>query len=255
MERLNSWLKTSIESIKVGEVYVKPVNKVRNLGTWFDTNLMMNAGINKTCSNAFFYLYNIKHIYKYLTCESAAALVHAFITSRVDYCNSLYYGLPYYHLHKLQRVLNSSARLVLCAPRICHITPLSQELHWLPVRSHIEFKLLLITFKVLKGLAPLYLSELISVLPLSSYNLGRNYNGTLLCTLKFKSKKTLRDPAFSSAAPALWNSLPLAIRMLTSLSRHLRRNLRPIYSVEFLLSDSRNSFCTYLYLFKFIYKF
>ena len=105
-----------------------------------------------------------------------------------------------------------SARLVLCAPRSCHITPLLRELHWLPVRSRIEFKLLLITFKVLKGLAPLYLSELISVLPPSSYNLRRNYNGTLLCTPKSKSKRTLGDRAFSSAAPALWNSLPFAIR-------------------------------------------
>ena len=67
----------------------------------------------------------------YITCETAAALVHAFITSRVDY-----------QLHMLQRVLNSSARLVLCAPRFCHITPLLRELHWLPVRSRIEFKLL-----------------------------------------------------------------------------------------------------------------
>ena len=163
--------KTSIESIKVGEVDVKLINTARNLGTWFDNNLTMNTDINKACSSSFFYLCNIKRIRKYLTSESAAALVHAFITSLVDYCDSLYNGLPDYQLHKLQRVLNSSARLVLCAPRSCHVTPLLRELHWLPIRSRIEFKLLLITFKVLKGLAPLYLSELISVLPPSSYNL------------------------------------------------------------------------------------
>ena len=92
----------------------------------------------------------------------------------------LYYSLPDYQLHKLQRVLNSSAHLVLCAPRSCRITPLLWELHWLLIRSRIEFKLLLITFKVLKGLAPLYLNELISVLPPSSYNLRRNYNSTLI---------------------------------------------------------------------------
>ena len=155
---------------------------------------------------------NIERIHKYLTSESATALVHALITSRVDHRNSLYYGLPDNQLHELQRVLNSSAPLVLFQPRFCHVTPLLRELYWLPVRSRIEFKLLLITFKVLKGLAPLYLSELISVLPPSSYNLRRNYNGTLLCTPKFKSKRTLGDRAFSSAAPALWNSSPLAIR-------------------------------------------
>lgn len=105
--------------------------------------------------------------------------------------------------------MNSSARLVLCQPRLCHVTPLLLELHWLPARSRIEFKLLLITFKVLKGLAPLYL---ISVSPPSSYNLSRNFNGTLLCSPTFKSKGTLGDRAFSSAASALCNSLPLAIR-------------------------------------------
>ena len=84
---LKQLAKTSIESIKVDEVDVKLVNTVRNFGTWLDTNLKMNADTYKTCSSAFFYLYNIKRIRKYLTSESAAALLHAFITSRVDYCN------------------------------------------------------------------------------------------------------------------------------------------------------------------------
>ena len=87
---------------------------------------------------------------------------------------SIYHGLPGYKLHKCQRVLNSSARLVLCAPRFCHITLLLWKLHWLPVHFCIKFKSLLITSKVLKGLSPLYLSELIYVLPPSSHNLRRN---------------------------------------------------------------------------------
>ena len=134
--------KTSIESIKVGEVDVKLINAARDLGTWFDNNLTMNTDINKVCSSAFFYLYNIKRIRKYLTSESAVAWVRAFITSQVDYCNSLYYRLPDYQLHELQQVLNSSARLVSCAPWSCHISPLLRELHLLPIHSRIEFKLL-----------------------------------------------------------------------------------------------------------------
>ena len=193
--------KVSIQSIKVGEVDVPTVTSARNLGTWFDSNLNMGMAINKTCSSAFYYLYNIRRIRKYLSKDNAVALVHAFITSRIDYCNSPYYGLPNYQLHKLQRVLNSSARLVHCASRFCHITPLLREMHWLPVRMRIEFKLLLITFKMLKGLAPQYLSELIFVLPPSNYNLRRNNNGILLSTSKFKSKKTLGDRAFFVCRP------------------------------------------------------
>ena len=72
--------KTSIESIKVGEVDVKLISTARNLGTWFDNNLTMNTDINKTCSSAFFYLYNIKRIRKYLTSESAT-IITVFITA------------------------------------------------------------------------------------------------------------------------------------------------------------------------------
>lgn len=94
--------KVSIQSVKVGEVDVPSVTSARNLGTWFDTNLNMSMAITKTCSSAFFYLYNIRRIRKYLSKDNAVSLVHAFITSRIDYCNSLYYGLPNYQLHKLQ---------------------------------------------------------------------------------------------------------------------------------------------------------
>ena len=76
--------------------------------------------------------------------------------------------------------MNASARLIYCVPKFCHITPILKELHWLPVRARIEFKILLITFKAIKGLAPKYLSDLIEILQMSSYNLRRNNNGILL---------------------------------------------------------------------------
>ena len=69
---------------------------------------------------------------------NVSMLVHAFITSRVDYCNSLLYGLPNYQLHKLQRVLNASARLVCNVPRFCHILPILRGLHWIPVKTRIQ---------------------------------------------------------------------------------------------------------------------
>ena len=89
-------------------------------------------------------------------------LVHAFITSRIDYCNSLLYGLPNCQLNKLQRVSNASARLVCNAPGFCHISPLLRGLHWLAVKAWIEFKILLITFKAIHGLAPKYLCDLLT---------------------------------------------------------------------------------------------
>ena len=115
-------------------------------------------------------------------------------------------------MQKLQRVMNASARLIFCAPKHCHITPLLQQLHWLSIRLRIEFKILLITFKVLQGSTAKYLSNLISVLPLSRYDLRRNNKGILLSAPKRLTKVTMGDRSFMAAAPRLWNSLPVSIR-------------------------------------------
>ena len=86
-------------------------------------------------------------------------------TSKVDNCNSLLYGLPDNHIAKLQRVQNASARLIVGLPRYCHITPVLHSLHWLPVRYRINFKFLLLTYNCLHGLAPQYMSDLLSIVP------------------------------------------------------------------------------------------
>ena len=86
--------------------------------------LSMNSHVNNTCSNAFYYLYNIRRIRKYLSRRSTETLIHAFVSSRVDYCNSLLYGLPAYQLNKLQRVQNAAARLIFLESKYCHVRPL-----------------------------------------------------------------------------------------------------------------------------------
>ena len=163
--------KVSINSLRVGTATITPVSSARNLGSWFDSKLTMAIHISKTCNSAFYYLYNLRRIRKYLSKDNTKTLIHAFISSRVDYCNSLLYGLPEYQLNKLQRVQNMCARLICNESKLCHITPLLVDLHWLPVKFRIEFKILLIVFKIFKGLAPSYLSFLITPKPVSKYNL------------------------------------------------------------------------------------
>ena len=117
---------------------------------------------------------------------------------------------------KLQRIQNAAARLVTGAPRFSHVTPLLFHLHWLPISYRIKFKILLLTFKCLYGLAPNYLIDLISIKEQSRYSLRSN-DSLLLELPRTKTRPTLGDRAFQSAAPYLWNALPSTIRNIKTL--------------------------------------
>ena len=221
--------KLDVTSIKVGNSLVKPSKTVRNLGLWLDSSLNMETHVSKVCKAAFFMLYNLRHIRKYLDQESAETLVCAFITSKIDYCNGLLFGLPESQTMKLQLIQNACARLVCNSSKFCHITPLLKTLHWLPVRQRIVFKILLIVFKALNGQAPSYILELLTLKSNShSHNL-RSSNDTLLLKMPTcKTKVTLGDRAFSCAAPKIWNNLPLSIRKsqsVTSFKTKLKTHL------------------------------
>ena len=119
--------------------------------------------VNTVCQSYFFHLRNIGFIGKYLTYDAAKIIIHAFVVSKLDYCNSLLYGLPSYLIQKLQYVQNSAARLVNQCPRFFHITPVLRDIHWLRVSFRIEFKIMLITYKVLHDRTPIYIQELLQL--------------------------------------------------------------------------------------------
>jgi len=81
--------KVNMDSLTVGNIDVAPVTVARNLGTWFGSNLN-----SQNLQIWVFYLHNIRRIRIYLPQESARTLVHALIMGRIDYCNSLVFGLP-----------------------------------------------------------------------------------------------------------------------------------------------------------------
>ena len=127
--------KVCIKDIKVGCVEISPSSSARNLDVWFDSSLNMSELITKLCASAFFYIYNVRRIRKYLSRDSAETVVLAFISSGLDYGNSLFFGLSQYQIQKLQRVQNASAHLIFSMPRYCHITPFLLDLHWLPMNQ------------------------------------------------------------------------------------------------------------------------
>ena len=108
---------------------------VTNLGIIFDREISFNYQINQLCRTSFFLLRNLFKIRKYLTDEATSKVVHAFVTTKLEYCNHLYFGLPKYQVNKMQRIQNTAAWLVTCSSKHDHITPLLQQLHWLPVST------------------------------------------------------------------------------------------------------------------------
>ena len=146
----------------------------------------------------------ISLIHKYLTINAAQLLVHALVTSILDYRNSLLHGLRKYLIKQLQHVQNAVAHVVTVSPKFCHIT-----LHWLPIDLHIEFKILTITYKAPHGLAPTYLKIFSkSTVHHATYSSSKK---NLLVVPAFNTS-SYGGRAFSVVAPLLWNSLPQHIR-------------------------------------------
>ncbi len=149
----------------------------------------------------------------YLNCDLCSQRqmqkLEAFMTSRLYYCNALLGGCSARLINKLQLVQNAAARVLSRTRKYDHISPVLSTLHWLPIKHCIDFKILLMTYKALNGLAPQYLSELLSHYspsrPLSSQNSGR-------LIIPRISKSTAGGRSFSYLAPKLWNNLPNTVR-------------------------------------------
>jgi hypothetical protein len=193
--------------INIGNDTITPSDAVRDLGVILDSNLTMTSHVNSVCRSASYAIYRIGKLRRYLDAANTEKLVHAFISSRLDNCNSILYGLPDKELNKLQRIQNAAARLVSLTKKRDHITPVMIQLHWLPVRQRIIFKLMLLTFKALNGQSPAYISDLVSV-----YKPQRSLRSASQCLLQESAGKMITyDRSFSRVAPRLWNRLPLSL--------------------------------------------
>jgi hypothetical protein len=135
--------KINIPFIRIGDSEIIPSSKARNLGVIFDSTMTMKYHISNIVRSSSFHIRNIGRIRKYLNHNATEQIIHAFITSRLDNGNSLLYGLASNQLSRLQRIQNTAARILTLSKRSCHITPILKQLHWLPVRYRIIFKIVL----------------------------------------------------------------------------------------------------------------
>ena len=126
----------------------------------------------------------------------------------------LLYGLPDTVIGKLQLIQNAAARLVTRTKPREHISPILQELHWLPIRKRIAYKIALLTYKALNNLAPLYIIDLVQ--PYSSTRTLRSSSQFMLRYPRI-SRSSYGQRSFTSAAPRVWNNLPVYVRGASSL--------------------------------------
>jgi hypothetical protein len=119
----------------------------------------MSDHVAAVCRSSFFHLRQLRAVRRSLSSGATKILIHSFVNGRLDYCNSLLAGIGDGLIRKLQSVQNAAARLVTGLRKFDHITGTIRELHWLPVRQRVFYKISLLVFKCLHGLAPMYLAD------------------------------------------------------------------------------------------------
>ena len=193
---------------KLASLSLQTKNQVRNLGVILDSDLNFNSHINSITKSAYYHLKNIARMRGFMSKHDLEKLIHAFVSSRLDYCNGLLTGLSKGAVRKLQLIQNAAARVLTKTKKFEHITPILKSLHWLPVSQRIEFKVLLITYKSQNGLGPKYISDL-----LPPYIPARPLRSAATNQLIVQRVKTKHGAAaFSHAAACSWNKLPEEIK-------------------------------------------
>ena len=202
-------------SLSVGSDTVNISTTVRDLGAFFDRTMSLEHHVLTLCRSANWQLRRISRLRKYLDNKTCEILVHAFVTSKLDFLNSLLIGLPDTILHKLQKIQNTAARIVRGKGRKFHATPLLKDLHWLPISYRIKYKILLLAFRAHRMDEPVYLSNCIS-----PYIPTRNLrsSGQSYLTIPKPRLKTYGYRSFEYTAASLWNQLPDNILTCTELS-------------------------------------
>ena len=188
---------------------ISPSVEVKNLGVISDNSF--DNHVAKICGACYYHLHDLRRIRKFLSDETAILLGNAIVSSHLDYCNSLLYGVSKSNIAKLQRVQNALCRIIFRLDKMRHVTPFLKKLHWHPIQHRILFKYNLLVFKAINLSQPPYLSALIR-----SSSLTR---GNRLSVSSTYPKKHIGRRGFAVAAPAEWNKLPQTVRSEQTIDR------------------------------------
>ena len=215
------WLSDSFPVNILGNC-LSPTDVVRNLGVLFDAKFCFTNHVNSVIKSCFISLRDLHRIRRFLSVDTSVVIANALVSSRLDYCNSLFRSLSSRNATRLQYVQNALARFVTGASKYTHITSTLRTLHWLPIRQRIIFKTLVLVYKYLTTGQPKYFAPYLSLYK-SAMNTRRSNPKNLFlqvphyCASIHKSKVHFNN-SFSYDAPKLWNDLPHDIRSAPNLS-------------------------------------
>lgn len=230
-QRLQSF--DSVTEINIAGSTVKLSDKITTLGVTLDEKLTFNSHIAAVCKNAYFHMRALRHIRPVLTREMATSIAVAIVQSRLDYANSILYGISSHNIAKLQRVQNMAARVVLRQGHLSETEALSQ-LHWLPIEKRINFKIASLTYQTLSTGQPTYLRSMLTFdEPVRELRSSEKH-----FLSKPRTNLVIGERAFSHAAPTIWNDIDLSIRSAPSIHAFKRR-LKSVYFVSKPKSKSR----------------
>ena len=189
--------------------------QLKSLGVTLDQNLSFDKHVADIVKLSNFNIRALRHIRPMLDRSVANTVACSIVSTRIDYCNSLLYGVSMKNIQRLQRTQNTLARVVSGVKMRDHIRPVLRDLHWLPVQQRIQYKVALITHKVLKTGQPQYLNSLVK-----EHKPTRQLRseGQRLLTKPCGLLSALASRSFTRASESVWNSLPELVRKTDSLS-------------------------------------
>ena len=193
--------------IKIGENLPAKV-----LGVKIDKFLNFDEMLKETCRNGYFRLNKLKNIGNALDLSLKISLVRCYILSGIDYCSVLYAGINASDIKRLQKLMNASVRFIYGLRKSERITKYMEKCHFLPVKYRILYKLCITVFKILHGLAPEYLVDMVSIRSPMREGL-RSSAADMVVTTRHK------DQTIAARMVKEWNLLPLALRNLRSLDK------------------------------------